>query len=144
MKNRLRLALVPAAALAVLALTSAACNTYYIPPPPVSIVLTNFTPDLVISSLDSAGNLVASTLQLSAAVNNSPDTGIIYSVGQDGQYVQGGSNALGFVNAQGVYTAPLVVPTPNIVTVLAVAHVDSHKQATTTITLLNPTATATS
>ena len=122
---------------------AAGCDTYYIPPPPVTIFINNFTPNLVISSLDSNGNTVPSTLQLQAAVSNSPDTAIIYFVGQDGNYVQGGDATLGFVNGTGVYTAPLAVPNPNTVTIKAEAHVDPTQTSTTTVTLLNPTATST-
>jgi len=126
-----------------LLLAAAACDTYYIPPPPVTIFINNFTPNLVISSLDSNGNTVASTLQLQAAVSNSPDTAIIYFVGQNGNYVQGGNATLGFVSGTGVYTAPLAVPNPNTVTIKAEAHVDPTQTSTTTVTLLNPTATGT-
>ncbi|HVA62111.1 MAG TPA: IPT/TIG domain-containing protein [Terriglobales bacterium] len=130
-----------ASLLGALAMLASGCNTYYIPPPPVSIFVNSFTSALVISTTDSSGNLVPSTLQLQAAVSNSPDTGIIYSVGQLGNYIEGGSNVLGFVDSSGVYTAPTVVPTPNEVTILAVAHADTTQKATTTLTLLNPTAT---
>ncbi|MGH9392783.1 MAG: hypothetical protein ACRD1E_01330, partial [Terriglobales bacterium] len=108
------------------------CNTYYIPPPPVSIFINNFTPNLVISSLDSSGKVVPSTVQLQAAVSNASDNTILYSVGQAGNFVPGGSSLLGFVDSTGTYTAPLVVPNPNTVTILAVAKVDSSQTATTT------------
>lgn len=127
---------------AALALT--ACNTYYIPPPPVSVVLNNFTPNLVIKTINSNGDLVPATLQLSAAVANSPNQNLIYSVGQLGNFVTGGSNALGFVSSAGVYTAPQVVPIPNEVVIQAVAQVDPTQKATTTITLLNQPANPTS
>ncbi len=123
------------------ALAAGACNTYYIPPPPVSVTLTNYTPTLVISSLDTSGTVVPSQLQLNGAVNNSGNQTLIYSVGQDGNYIEGGDNILGYVSNSGVYTAPLQVPTPNTVTVLARAQVDPTQTAATTITLLNPTAT---
>lgn len=126
------------------ALALSACNTYYIPPPPVSVVLNNFTPNLVIKTVNSAGNLVPATLQLSAAVANSPNQNLIYSVGQLGNYVQGGSNTLGFISSSGVYTAPDVVPTPNQVVIQAVAQIDPTQKATTTITLLNQPANPTS
>lgn len=137
----------PLAALVVLAMASLAssgCDTYYIPPPPVSIFINNFTPGLVITATDSAGNLVPATLQLQAAVSNSPNTNIIYSVGVDGNYVQGGNNVFGFISSTGLYTAPPAVPTPNTVTVLAVAAADTSQRATTTITLFNQPANPTS
>lgn len=126
------------------ALTLTACNTYYTPPPPVSVVLNNFTPNLVIKIVNSNGDLVPNTLQLSAAVANSPNQNLIYSVGQLGNYVLGGSNQLGFISSSGVYTAPEVVPTPNQVVIRAVAQVDATQTATTTITLLNQPANPTS
>lgn len=132
-----------AALVGVLALLGSGCDTYYIPPPPVSITLTSPDTSLVITTEDSAGALVASTMQLQGTVSNSNDTGIIYSVGQFGVYSVGGNNVVGFVDPNGVYTAPTVVPNPNEVTVLAVAHVDSTQRATTTITLQNPTALTT-
>ncbi len=134
----------PALAIGVLlavAFAAGGCNTYYIPPPPVAVVLSNFTPTLVISSLDSSGAVVPSSLQLNGAVNNSSNQTLFYSVGQDGNYVQGGNNVWGYVTNSGVYTAPLQVPTPNTVTILARAQADPTQTASTTITLLNPTAT---
>ncbi len=130
--------------LGALAMLAAGCNTYYIPPPPVSIFINSYSSSLVISTLDSSGQLVPSTLQLQAAVSNSPDTGIIYSVGQLGNYIVGGNNLWGYVDNNGVYTAPTVIPTPNLVTIQATAHADPTQKATTTIALLNPTASAVS
>lgn len=130
--------------LALTALVVAGCDTYYIPPPPVSITLSSFTTSLVITTENSAGQLVPSTLQLQGAVANSPDPAIIYSVGQLGNYVVGGNGLLGYINSSGVYTAPTVVPNPNVVTILAQAHVDPTQRAFTTLTLENPTATTTS
>jgi hypothetical protein len=126
------------------AVAAGACNTYYIPPPPVAVVLTNYTPSLVISSLDVSGAVVPSSIQLNGAVENSSNPTLLYSVGQDGNYVQGGNNIWGYVTNSGVYTAPLQVPTPNTVTILARAQADPTQTASTTITLLNPTATTTS
>lgn len=130
--------------LALSALVAAGCNTYYIPPPPVSITLTSFQASLVITTEDSSGNLVPSTLQLQGAVANSPDPAIIYSVGQLGNYVVGGNAQLGSIDSTGVYTAPTAVPNPNVVTILAQAHVDLTQRAFTTLTLQNPTATTSS
>ncbi|MGH9481895.1 MAG: hypothetical protein ACRD1L_07350 [Terriglobales bacterium] len=131
-----------AAALAV-ALLAGACNTYYIPPAPVSIFINSFNSSLVITTFNSSGQEVPSTVTLQAAVSNSSDSAIIYSVGQDGNYQVGGNNQLGFVDSTGVYTAPLVLPTPNQVTIQATAHADTTKSATTTLTLLNPAAVTT-
>ncbi|HXR97888.1 MAG TPA: hypothetical protein VN709_08610 [Terriglobales bacterium] len=130
--------------LAAAVLFSTACNTYYIPPPPVTITLNNFTPSLVITSVDSQGNLVPATLQLQAAVANSPNQTILYSVGQQGNYVPGGNNVLGFISSTGVYTAPAVLPFPNnVVTVQGIAQADANQVATTNITLLNQSANPT-
>lgn len=125
------------------ALVATACNEYYIPPPPVSVILTNFTPNLVITTVNSNNQLVPNTLQLNGAVENSPNPTVIYSVGQFGNYIQGGSSALGFISPSGVYTAPNVVPNPNTITILAAAQADPTQTATTTITLLNQPANPT-
>jgi hypothetical protein len=125
------------------AFAAGACNTYYIPPPPVAVVLTNSSPTVVISSLDAFGNVVPSSIQLNGAVENSGNPTLLYYVGQDGNYVEGGNNILGYVTNAGVYTAPQQVPTPNTVVILARAQADPSQTASTTITLLNPTATTT-
>lgn len=124
-------------------LGASACNTYYIPPPPLTISLAATTSNLVISSLNSNGQVVPSTLAMLGQVANSPNTTIIYSVGQDGNYVQGGNAVLGFITPDGVYQAPLVVPTPNQVVIQATAAAETTKTATWTLTLLNPTALVT-
>lgn len=133
------------AAVTALALSAAGCNTYYIPPAPVSIFINSFTTDLAILTFDTTLNQeVQSTVTLQAAVSNSNNTNIIYSVGQNGNYVVGGSPILGTVDSTGVYTAPLVLPNPNEVTIEATAQADPTKTATTSITLENPAAVTTS
>ncbi|MGH9487578.1 MAG: hypothetical protein ACRD04_08300 [Terriglobales bacterium] len=121
-------------------LGTGACDTYYIPPPPLAISLTAATSALVISSLDSNGEIIPSTVPLEGQVTNSTNTNIIYSVGQDGNYVPGGNAIYGYIDENGNYTAPLVVPNPNEVVVQAAAQVDPTNTATWTFTLENPTA----
>ena len=125
-------------------LLAAGCNTYYIPPPSTSISLDSAAPSLVITTVDSNGATVPNTLQFSGRVFNNANTTVLYSVGYDGQYVPGGDNIYGTISSSGVYTAPAVVPTPNVVTVQAVAQADPTQTATATITLLNPPANVTS
>lgn len=124
-------------------LSASGCNTYYIPPPPLTISLAATTSNLVISSLNTLGQVIPSTLALQGQVANSPNTTIIYAVGQDGNYVQGGNATLGFITPDGVYQAPLVVPSPNQVVIQATAAAETTKTATWTLTLLNPTALVT-
>ncbi|MGH9483967.1 MAG: YncE family protein [Terriglobales bacterium] len=125
-------------------LVASACNTYYIPPPPLSIYLAAPTSDLVISALNNDGQVVPSTLALQGVVSNSPNTTILYSVGQQGIYVAGGNAIYGYITPDGTYQAPLVVPTPNKVVIKAAAQADTTETATWTLTLLNPTALVTS
>ncbi|MGH9466294.1 MAG: hypothetical protein ACRD1Y_02960 [Terriglobales bacterium] len=140
------LATVAAILVSFAGLLAGGCDTYYIPPPPVTVTLTSPTfgnANLVISALNSAGQVQASTLPLTGTVSNSTNATVVYSVGQNGTYVQGGNAQWGYIAADGVYTAPLVVPTPNEVVVQAAAQADSTITATVTITLLNPAAQVT-
>ncbi|MGH9476135.1 MAG: IPT/TIG domain-containing protein [Terriglobales bacterium] len=125
-------------------LGAAGCDTYYIPPPPESISLAATTNDLVISALNTDNQVVPSQLPLQGAISNGgPNSTIVYSVGQEGNYVAGGNAIYGFVTPDGVYTAPLVVPTPNEVVIQAADQNDPTETATWTLTLENPTALVT-
>ncbi|TAN21479.1 MAG: hypothetical protein EPN33_12740 [Acidobacteria bacterium] len=124
-------------------LSAGGCNTYYIPPPPLAISLAATTSNLVISSLNADGQVVPSSLAMVGQIANTSNPTILYAVGQDGKYVQGGNAVLGFITPDGVYQAPLVVPSPNQVVIQATAAAETTKTATWTLTLLNPTALVT-
>ncbi len=69
-----------------------------------------------------------------AAVTNTKTTSLTWRVNQ----VAGGSAANGTIDQSGNYTAPVSIPTVNIVTVDAVSTADPTKIAAAKVTLLNP------
>lgn len=52
--------------------------------------------------------------------------------------IPGGNTAVGAINASGLYTAPQIPGSPNIVTIKATAVADSTKSATSRVTVVNP------
>jgi hypothetical protein len=75
------------------------------------------------------GNLQAFT----ATVTGAPDPSVTWTV--DG--VDGGNSTVGTIAANGAYTAPLVLPTPNTVTVTATSVEDPARSGSATVTLEN-------
>lgn len=132
-----------AALLLLACLAAAGCNTYYIPPPEVQVYMSSQSVNVVVSVLDAGGSLIPSSIQLNAQVLNASNPTILYSVGQAGVFVAGGNDSWGTVSTDGVYTAPLHVPTPNRVVVQATSQQEPTKTASVTLTLLNPTAVVT-
>lgn len=82
-------------------------------PPPPSITVT-ITPT-------SGAVLLGETLTFSAAVSNTTDTSVTWSVNR----VSGGSSQAGTISADGVYTAPADLPSGGTVQVTATSHADS-------------------
>ncbi len=73
-------------------------------------------------TISGAGEVrLGSTAQLVATVTNSSSSAVTWQVNG----TPGGSNALGTISSTGVYTPPASIPTPNTVTISAVADVVS-------------------
>jgi len=70
----------------------------------------------------------------SATVTGSTNQSVTWSVNG----VAGGSAATGMISAQGMYTAPVVLPNPNTIAITATSAADSTKQGTSAVTLENP------
>lgn len=78
-----------------------------------------------------------STRQFTAAVANSPNTGVTWSV-QSGVAGQGcAGSACGSISASGMYTAPSAAPSPNSIAVIATSVADPTKSATAMVAIAN-------
>jgi hypothetical protein len=101
------------------------------PPPTISVVVSPSTASLV----------VGGTQQFSATVSGTSNQGVTWSVNN----VTSGNSTVGTISAQGVYTAPAVLPASGSqVTVGAASVADSTKTASATVSLSNPVPTVTS
>jgi uncharacterized protein (DUF1800 family) len=69
----------------------------------------------------------------SATVTGSSNQNVTWSVNG----VDGGAAVTGTITAQGVYTAPAVLPNPNTITIAATSAADATKQGTGAVTLQN-------
>ncbi len=69
-----------------------------------------------------------------AAISGSTNTSVTWSVNS----VNGGNATMGTIDANGMYTAPASLPTPNTVTITATSAVDTTKKATSSVSLQNP------
>jgi hypothetical protein len=103
-----------------MSLLAAACWS----PPVLQIVIT-LTPT-------SAYVPVGDALQFSASVVGTPNATVTWSVNN----MVGGNSTVGFITTGGFYTAPLSVPSPNQVTVMATSQYDGTKFATATVTVV--------
>ena len=77
---------------------------------------------------------VGSNGSFAAAVSGSTITSVTWSVNS----VAGGNATTGTIDANGTYTSPASVPTPNTVTITATSAADTTKNGTATVTLQNP------
>jgi hypothetical protein len=114
-----------------LSLFLVACNTVTHTTPPVvppAAVTVSVSPT-------SATIRAGATYKFSASVSGSSNTSIAWSVNS----VAGGNSALGAIDSSGNYTAPVVLPTPNTVSITATSAADNTKSDSSAITLLNPT-----
>jgi hypothetical protein len=94
------------------------------------------SPTVAVTVSPTSANIRAGlSLKLTAAVTGNSNTSVNWSV----NHIAGGSAALGTIDASGSYTAPATVPSPSTVTVEAVSVVDPTKNASSVVTLLNPT-----
>lgn len=76
-----------------------------------------------------------STEQFSAAVSNTSNTGVTWSV-QSGVAGQGCAGAAcGAISASGLYSAPTAAPSPNAISVIATSVADPTKSASATVAL---------
>jgi YVTN family beta-propeller protein len=88
------------------------------------------------------------TQQFSAIVTGTSNTNVVWSVGTTGGTpIVGGNSTLGTISTSGLYTAPAIVPNPNIVVVTAAASANLSKYLTANVTIdsgirvtINPTA----
>ncbi len=76
------------------------------------------------------------TQQFSATVTGNSNTNVTWSVNG----VPGGNFSLGFITANGSYTAPPVVPNPNSIQVTATSAADTTASGNSAVTLENPLA----
>jgi hypothetical protein len=81
---------------------------------------------------------VGDALQFSVAVTGTPDAAVTWSVNNQ----VGGNSTFGFISTTGFYTAPLSVPSPNHVTVMATSQEDGTKFATATVTIVTQSSVA--
>ena len=82
---------------------------------------------------------VGMTQTFAAAVTGNSNTGVNWSVNG----TAGGNSSVGMISATGVYTAPMMVPSPATVTITAVSLADSTKMGSAQVTVVAATATAT-
>ncbi len=77
---------------------------------------------------------IAQAVQFTATVTGSTNQAVTWSVNN----TVGGDTTVGTINSAGLYTAPPVPPSPNIVTVTATSVADPARTATASLTLVNP------
>jgi len=95
------------------------------PPPP---------PSISVSVTPGSGNvLLGETLSFTATVSNSTNTAVTWSVSG----VAGGSAQAGTISADGLYTAPIDLPTGGTVQVTATSQADASKSASATVTVVS-------
>ncbi|HUL34114.1 MAG TPA: DUF1800 family protein [Candidatus Eisenbacteria bacterium] len=121
----------------------------------VSILVTNPDPGSIpsnslIAQITQSGTLVAVnpptasvrsgiTQLFTASVTGNSNTGVTWSVNG----IAGGNFSLGFITANGNYTAPPVVPNPNSIQVTATSVADTTASGNSAVTLQNPLAVLT-
>jgi uncharacterized protein (DUF1800 family) len=77
---------------------------------------------------------IGTALQLSATVTGSSDQGVAWTVNG----VAGGNSTVGAITAQGLYTTPGAMPSPNIVTIVATHRASGTASAAFEMRLTNP------
>ncbi len=96
--------------------------------------ITVMTPVTVTVSPETRNLRGGATYDFYSSVANNSNRNVVWSVNG----VNGGNAVLGTVDAQGIYAAPVVLPTPAKVTLKATSVVDSQASDTAEVTLLNP------
>jgi N-acetylneuraminic acid mutarotase len=122
MKSGLRSIILGLSFLAVLSACGAGGGTT--PPAEISVTLTP----------DAANIHVGESVQFTATVHNSTNGAVTWSVSGAGC----SGLSCGTIGYTGLYTAPISVPNPAIVTVTAASAADIRKSASATITILGP------
>ncbi len=100
---------------------SGPANTTNIPAPAVSIALGTAPSSLT----------VGQTYQFTATVTNSTNTAVTWSAGG----VTGGNATVGTISSSGLYTAPVMMPSPASVTIMATSQADTTKSVSTSVTI---------
>ena len=95
------------------------------PPPPVISVSVSPTGSTVVTG---------ATQQFTATVNNAADQTVAWSVNG----AAGGNSAGGTINSAGLYKAPAVPPSPNVVTIAAASTAAPGATSSATVTVVNP------
>ena len=93
------------------------------PPPPVTVSVTP----------SSASPYPGEPVQFSATVQNAANTAVTWQVNQ----TAGGNSTVGMIDANGLYTAPALVPNPRTVTVTAVSQSESSSMGSSIVTILS-------
>ncbi|MFL6215408.1 MAG: DUF1800 family protein [Blastocatellia bacterium] len=91
---------------------------------------------VVVVSPGSVGLAPTATQQFQANVSGTPNTAVTWKVNG----ATGGDPAVGLITQGGLYTAPLAVPTANVVTISAVSQADNITQGTASVTIQDPLA----
>jgi serine protease len=104
---------------------SNACPAAITPPPPVTVTV---APATVTVQAD------IGTQTFTPTVTNTPNVAVTWQVNG----VAGGNSTVGTVSPLGVYSAPLTVPTPAIVTVMAVSVDDTTRSGSAQVTITQP------
>ena len=97
--------------------------------------MVSVSPGAVNTLYPSLSGAPAQTQQFTATVTNSTNTAVTWSV-------TGGSGN-GTISATGLYTAPVTLPSPAAVSVVATSQADATKSGSATVNLLTPTPTGT-
>jgi IPT/TIG domain-containing protein len=114
-------------ALLALSLAGCAASTSGTGPPPASVGVA-VTPT-------SANIRAGDSFSFTAAVSGTTNTSVTWSVNG----TAGGSSTTGFITANGNYTAPPALPSPNAIMVRATSSADAAASGSSSISILNPT-----
>ncbi|GAC1435200.1 MAG: hypothetical protein NVS1B11_19810 [Terriglobales bacterium] len=101
------------------------CGGSSSPPPP---------PVIVSISPTSANVVTNGTQQFTATVSGTSNTALSWNVNG----VTGGNSTLGTISNSGLYTAPAAIPSSAIISVVAVAQVDTTKSGIAKVTVVKP------
>jgi hypothetical protein len=77
---------------------------------------------------------VSQTQQFNATVEGTSNPNVTWAVNS----VTGGNSTVGTISTAGLYTAPAIPPSPNIVTITATSAADPTQSATAKVTVVNP------
>ena len=107
--------------------SSAATLTVNVPPPTISSVVVSPKPVSI---------SISGTQQFSAVVSGTGNFSTAVTWHVNG--VTGGNSTVGTIDSAGLYSAPAMVPNPNIVTVQAISVQDTTKSDSASVTIQNP------